>query len=95
MSIQSLLVIMIFIAAYVFLQIPAPLDNWPHLLIWSSPDCPLMLHVTFDPLKLLEKLLVLYTPFIIPWIAAHCVARQQWSVGTELLVIAILYGLTT
>ncbi len=76
------------------LQVPTPSSHTPHLLIWSPPDCPLTIRVTSDLLESLDKLSVLYTPLLLPWVTAVCIAGSGWSLGIELLAVTTLYGLT-
>ncbi|XP_064407052.1 GPI inositol-deacylase-like isoform X3 [Halichondria panicea] len=77
------------------LLVPTPSSHTPHLLIWSPPDCPLTIRVTSDLLESLDKLSVLYTPLLLPWVTAVCIAGSGWSLGIELLAVTTLYGLTS
>ncbi len=75
-------------------QVPTPHNHTPHLLVWSSSHCSLTISVTFDLLETLDKLCVLYTPLLLPWVTAVFIAGNGWSFGVELCIITVLYGLT-
>jgi len=62
----------------------------PHLVLWSSPECKLELEVGVAPLLLLDKLVLLYAPYLLPWLAAACMTTPCRCLHWELLAISLL-----
>jgi hypothetical protein len=84
---------------HISLLAPPPLNHTtpPYILLWSSSECSLTLTVTPDPLALLDKLAIVHTPILLPWVTALCFVAsvQTWSLKFELLLAVLAFrGLT-
>lgn len=65
----------------------------PHLLLWSSSECELELSVTSDPLVLLDKLAILHSPVLLPWVTGLCISASSRWIKLEILMIVLLQAI--
>lgn len=59
----------------------------PYLLLWSRAECELTLEVTATPFLLLDKLAIVYAPFLLPWLTAVCIMGVWHGLHWEVLVV--------
>ncbi len=57
------------------------------LMLWSSSRCELELEVTAAPQLLLDKLAVLYIPYLLPWLTAVCLTASFRCLHWEMVAI--------
>lgn len=62
----------------------------PYLLLWSSSQCEMEVMVTSDPLSLLDKLVVVHGPLLLPWVTGLCISAPSRWIKVELMLLIIL-----
>ena len=66
----------------------------PHMLLWSQSQCELEVTLTFDPMSLLDKLAVVYAPFLLPWVTAVCITASCRALLWEVLALFLFCAVT-
>lgn len=84
--------IKLYTCALKHMQVPAPQNSTPYLLVWSSHSCPLEVSISMNPLASFRRLAVFYAPLLLPWVTALCMAGSSGKLEWEILVVYVIYS---